>query len=60
MTVGRLFGSATAMDFVKVDNLGVILVDLVVGCDTQGHVVQTRIGLVVGSVVARRNANHWT
>jgi len=52
MTVGRLFGSATTMDFVKVDNLGVILVDLVVGCDTQGHVVQTRIGLVVRSVVA--------
>lgn len=60
MTVGRLFGSAAAMSFVKVHNLGVVLVDLVVGCGAQGQVVQARVGLVVGSVVAGRNANHWT
>lgn len=53
MTVGRLFGSAAAMDFVKVHNLGMVLVDLVVGCGAQGQVVQTRVGLMVGSVVAR-------
>lgn len=58
MAVGRLLGSAATVGLVKVDDLGVVLVNLIVRGDAQGQVMQTRVGFVVGSAVPGGDTDH--